>query len=51
MKTRKNANKIARVSVMSDSQKRKHHGLLELQRNIHTKYVLQNIIKHNTESN
>jgi len=51
MKIRKNTNKMARVSVMPDSQKRRYHGLPELQRNILTKYILQNIIKHNTEPN
>jgi len=36
---------------MPDPQKRKHHCLPELQRNIVIKYNFKNIIKHNTKPN
>lgn len=51
MVTRKNINKIARVSVMPDSQNRRNYDLPELQRNVLSKHILQNIIKNNTEPN
>lgn len=47
MERRKKTNKKAHMSVMPNSQKRKN--LPELQRNILTKRIIQNIIKHNNE--
>jgi len=43
METRKNTNRIACINRMHNSQKRRHHGLPELQRNIPVKHILQNI--------
>lgn len=49
METRRNTNKKARASVMPNTQKRRPHDLPKLQRNITTKHILQDSIKHNTE--